>query len=803
LFERNRTASLSIDAGEQQVVHTAAALLRRDVQAVFGATLRLASGSEPVDIVAGTVGVSSGISRMVAGGQVDVSAIAGKWEAFLLATVEAGGRRTLVIAGSDSRGTAYGLLELSRLIGVSPWHYFADATPAQAERYDFPSVRLQQSPSVRYRGVFINDEDWGWMPWATQTLTQSAKGAVGAEAYEKLFELLLRLRANTLWPAMHECTVPFYFVEGNKEMADKYGMVVGTSHCEPLMRSSASEWDAAGKGDYNYVTNREEVLSYWADRLKELQGSDNIFTIGMRGKHDGMMQGVRTLEEHKLQLSRIIPDQQELLRRYVNPDPSKVAQAFIPYKEVLDVYDAGLEVPDYVTLVWCDDNYGYIRRLSNERERLRQGGAGVYYHVSYWGRPHDYLWLASTSPALMHTEMKRAYEHGADRLWILNVGDVKPAEYLTEFFMDMAWNIHLCDNKSVFSHLEAWTAREFGASNAERITSVMKTYYRLANVRKPEHIGWSRVEEGGYPRGLTPVKDTEFSPALNGELPRRLQAYADIEATVKQVSATMAASKRSAFFQMVEYPVRGASLMNQKWLNAQMSRRYAGSDKDKAQEYAAKSLAAYEEIRQITDEYSRMENGKWAHIMDFQPRNLPVFAKPQLPALDSLFAGHEVKEQNPAAKPAAGGVVALQAWQATNGTSRQRIEGLGHSFAAVPVKQDDSLIFELTVPAAGEGSIRVAAIPNHDVDGQGMKIAVTVDGALLPVADYSVEGRSETWKNNVLRGQAVATFKCRFNKAGRTVVSVKALTPYVILDQIMLVAGDADNFYEFPTSVEK
>ncbi|MDR1672055.1 MAG: glycosyl hydrolase 115 family protein [Bacteroidales bacterium] len=788
-----------MDSGEDQVVHTAVALLRRDVERVLGASLRVTdqSAAQEVQIIAGTLGRNPEIDRLMGRRRIDVSAIKGKWEAFLMVAVPE--ERLLCIAGSDSRGTAYGLLELSRMVGVSPWHYFADVTPDQADRFPLPEVKTQQSPSVRYRGVFLNDEDWGWMPWATQTLTPaSAKGAVGPEAYEKLFEILLRLRANTVWPAMHECTVPFYLVKGNKEMADKYGIVVGTSHCEPMLRCSASEWDLTGKGDYNYVTNRNAVIDYWTDRLKELKGSDNIYTIGMRGKHDGMMQGVRTQDEHKLYLTQIIRDQQELIRQYVHPDPSLVTQAFIPYKEVLEVYDAGLEVPDYVTLVWCDDNYGYIRRLSNDRERLRSGGSGVYYHISYWGRPHDYLWLASTSPALVHAEMKRAYQHGADKMWILNVGDLKPAEYLTEFFMDMAWNIRFCEQdgaeQSVFEHLKGWAAREFGKQSAAEITSVMKSYYRLANIRKPEHMGWSRVEESGYPRGLTPVTDSEYNPEFNDELQRRIRDYLSLEERVRQLKQSMPENRKSAFFQLVEYPVRGASLMNRKWLYAQLAHYYADTDSRKAKTCADESMSAYHEIERITDNYSRMENGKWQRMMDFQPRKLPVFAMPEFRQQDSLPHGGNhavVREQS----PQQGFAIAQNAVQSV--VPRNGIEGLGHSFAAVPLPQHDSLRFTFNVPREGDVWIKVAAIPNHDVDGQGMKIAVYADGTPLPVADYSVEGRSEAWKQNVLRGQAITVFKHRFAKAGNVTITVKALTPHVIIDQIMLDTADA-RFYEFP-----
>jgi tetratricopeptide (TPR) repeat protein len=791
LFEKNGTTYVYVSKNEKQVVYSAFTMLQNDVKAVFDADLQLTGNREQAQII-----VSSS------------DKLQGKWEAFQIASQS----NKLVISGSDARGKAYGILEISRMFGVSPWEWWADVTPEKQNLLLLSDIKEGlQSPSVQYRGIFLNDEDWGLLPWATQSWNYELidgvkfsdnprwKGAIGAAAYEKIFQLLLRLRANTIWPAMHECTVPFYFVKGNREMADKYGIVVGTSHCEPLMRNSASEWDVSGKGDYNFISNRQNVLDYWSERLQELQHSENIFTVGMRGKHDGMMQGVKTPEEHKNALSQIIPAQQGLLGKYISPKPEEIPQVFIPYKEVLEVYDNGLYVPDYVTLAWCDDNYGYIRRLSDGQEQKRSGGSGVYYHVSYWGRPHDYLWLASTSPALVYTEMKRAYEHHAKKLWILNAGDIKPAEYLTELFMDMAWNIEAINSETVFSHLTRWAEREFGKQNAGAITAVMKEYYRLANIRKPEFTGWSRVEESGYGRGgFTPVKDTEYNPAFNNELQQRIDDYLSLEQQTAKIKQNIPADKMSAFFQLVEYPVRCASLINQKWLYRQLSDYVLRmGNTEKAKEYAAESLDAYNLIDTLTVEYNALENGKWLGIMDFHPRDLPVFAKPEFPQLDFSVTGKPIGiEQQTQRRPVY--VAARNASQADNISSAGTIiEGLGHSFSAIQMQQGSELTFMFDIPAPGEYRIKIATLPNHDVDRNGMKIALSVDGKNIQEFDYRAIGRSETWKENVLRGQAVAIVEHHFREAGKVNVSVKALTPYIILDQIMITGGN-DDFYEFP-----
>jgi hypothetical protein len=386
---------------------------------------------------------------------------------------------------------------------------------------------------------------------------------------------------------------------------------------------------------------------------------------------------------------------------------------------------------------------------------------------------------------------------------VLNVGDLKPSEYLTEFFMDMAWNIHLLEEKgseqSVFTHLNRWIEREFGTQKTPEITSVFKSYYHLANFRKPEHTGWSKVEESGYPRGLTPVINSEYNPNFNNELQNRIAHYQSIEEQVKQLRQFIPAHKRSAFFQLVEYPVRGASLMNRKWLYAQLADYSTNSDLKQAKAYAEKSLQAYKEIEQITNDYAHIENGKWNRMMDYQPRKLPVFDAPIFTTLDSLIA---LKQQPVCPLEVASQknvVLALNAKQAINLSNPQKIiDGLGHSFAAVQMEQGDSLSFVFNLSETGEGRIKIATIPNHDVDGNGMRISLSVDGKELPSLDYRVSGRSEIWKQNVLRGQAISTVTYHFLKPGKTTITLHALTPHIIVDQIMVEVGRRENFYEFP-----
>ena len=338
--------------------------------------------------------------------KLPIEKIIAKPDAFWMGTR----RGKVVIVGSNGRGTAYGILELSRKAGVSPWIDWGDVTPLRKNYLALDDkFEILQRPSVDYRGVFINDEDWSSRVWDKQLVDRHSKtGVIGPRYYHRLFQLLLRLRANTLWPAMHEGTKGFFQVKGNREVADSFDIVVGSSHCEPLLRNNVAEWDSKTMGHYNWVTNRKQVEQYWRERVQETAHMDALYTLGMRGIHDGAMEGVGSGAAQVSALQSVIDEQRKILRQTVNHDLKKVPQVFIPYKEVLHAYESGLKVPDDVTLMWCDDNYGYLTRLPDAAEQRRSGGGGVYYHLSYWGRPHDYLW----PPPSLVLSIRRCARHG-------------------------------------------------------------------------------------------------------------------------------------------------------------------------------------------------------------------------------------------------------------------------------------------------------------------------------------------------------------------------------------------------------
>ena len=744
---------LACDNAEEKVVQTALKLFIRDYQSVFSASA--AVDARQGNIIVGTVGKSPLLKAVSA----DVSALTGKKQAFLLQVLPDG---KLLVAGSDSHGTAYGIMELSRLIGVSPWEWWADVTPEKKTSFVLSAeYQTLQSPSVEYRGIFINDEDWGLMPWSSQTYEPSdIKGHIGPKTNARIFELLLRLRANTYWPAMHECTLPFFLTEGNRKVAEEYGIFIGSSHCEPMVCSAAGEWRRRGQGDYDYVNNSASVYKFWEDRVKEVAQQGNIYTLGMRGVHDGQMQGAKTVAEQKAVLERVLKDQRGLLQKYGNKDVTAIPQAFIPYKEVLDIYNAGLQVPDDVTLIWCDDNYGYIRHFPTAEERARKGGNGIYYHVSYWGRPHDYLWLGTFSPYLLHQQMKLAYDRGIQKMWVLNVGDIKPAEYQIELFLDMAWNIDEVNEIGVTAHLKSWLGREFGSNCAEELLPAMEAHYQLSYIRKPEFMGNTREEERDPKYKV--IKDLPWSEQTISE---RLRSYTVLSDVVERMESNIPADRQDAYFQLVKYPVQAAAQMNRKILTAQLARHSKADWKQ--------SDAAFDSIASLTQQYNSLQNGKWNRMMDFQPRKLPVFKR---------------VEHTAATEPMVTDRKILCKWNAMECTYGKPVpcEGLGYERKAAGSRKGSSLTFAFDDYGKDSVEVEIRLLPSHPLDEKQLRFAISVDEAVPQTVSYETKGRSEEWKENVLRNQAIRKVTLPINKQASHKLVITALDEGMVLDQVIL-----------------
>ncbi|GAA3638203.1 glycosyl hydrolase 115 family protein [Flavivirga jejuensis] len=633
IVDNTKSTSILIDKKDAKVVEIASQIFAEDVFKISDKKISVITKktNQSHVIIAGTIGKNKYIDALISSGKINVSELKGQWERYAIQVVNSplkGIDKALVVVGSDRRGTAYGILELSRMIGVSPWEWWADVTPEKKNEISL-SIKsvVSKVPSVKYRGVFLNDEDWGLQRWAALNY-EPETGDIGPKTYAKIFELLLRLRANTIWPAMHSSTKPFYSYPKNKEIADNYAIVIGTSHAEPMLSNINTEWDHETMGEYRYDTNSETIKGLFKKRVKETSKYEGIYTTGMRGEHDSpMIVGEDDTDAQVQLLEKVITDQRNILKKETKKNPNKIPQAFVPYKEVLKYYQSGLKLPEDITLVWTDDNYGYIRQLSNLEEQKRPGGAGVYYHTSYWGRPHDYLWLNSTNPVLMWEEMSKAYEFKSRNIWILNCGDIKPHEYNIELFLDMAWNMgDFKKSSSVKSHTIQWAAREFGKNTSEEITDLLFENNRLAFIRRPEFMAWSQVEP------VTKSGETELTQFHYGdEVDARINTYQHLVETTEKLYGKINENRKAAFYQLVYYPVIGASKLNQKWLYSFKNKFTAKQGRESANYFGEQSIKAYQRIKKETDYYNKtLQNGKWDHIMTMAPRFLPVFSEPAL-----------------------------------------------------------------------------------------------------------------------------------------------------------------------------
>jgi hypothetical protein len=540
LADGKTAANVAIDRNDFPLIEVAAGMFADDVQRVVGIRPAISEHLGSYSIIVGTLGHSSLVDTLAKEGKLQhLDEIKNRWEGTLWQVVNQpfpGVDQALVIVGSDRRGAAYGLMEISRKIGVSPWYWWADVPVKHAQALALKLEGAQWDvPAVRYRGIFINDEDWGLNPWAAKTF-ESKLGNIGPKTYAKVFELMLRLRLNYLWPAMHACSAEFDSHPENIELADRFGIVMGSSHCEPMLCNNV-HWDEATRGKWDYTLNRDAIYSYWENAAKTRGQTEAVWTLGIRGIHDRAMEGPNVLSQRIDTVTQVLKDQRSLLNQYVSKQWGPIAQCFVPYKEVLPIYDAGLKVPDDVTLVWVDDNFGYIRRLSAPAERTRSGGAGVYWHLSYYGGPHSYTWINTTAPALIWEEFHKAWENEARTLWIINVGDIKPMEIGIDYFSKLAWSADTFGPDSQPSHLREFARENLGANLENPVAELLTQYYHLGTIRKPE------------------LMDRNWALSLTSTEAANLETqYRDLVERTQTINGTLLATERDAFFETVGFP---------------------------------------------------------------------------------------------------------------------------------------------------------------------------------------------------------------------------------------------------------
>jgi hypothetical protein len=594
LSASGKSTSLYADANDYPGVMRAVTNLQTDIKAVTDSEPLLITSPKSLQgalVIAGTIGKNALIDQLIKNKKLDVADVNGKWETFIIQVVDnpfPKVKRALVIVGSDKRGTIYGVYELSKQIGVSPWYWWADVPVKKSKSLFVNPIRYYSGePAVKYRGIFLNDEEPALGRWAVANY-----GGFNHQFYEKVFELLLRSRANFLWPAMWWASFnsddPL-----NPKLADEYGIVMGTSHHEPMSRAHA-EWKPFQGGAWNYENNETKLRDFWTQGIKRMGSYETLLTIGMRGDGDEAM----TDKTNIALLERIVKDQREIITQTTGKKANDVPQVWALYKEVQDYYDQGMRVPDDVTLLLCDDNWGNVRKLPKLTEQKRAGGYGIYYHFDYVGGPRNYKWVNTNSLPRIWEQMNLSYQYGADRVWIVNVGDLKPMEFPISFFLDYAWAPNKIGAGDLQNYTEQWCAQQFGVQHAKEIAECISQYGKLNARIKPELLNEETYSLENY---------DEFVTVLNEYKSLRDKALA----LQKEISI----EQQEAFYQLVLHPALACTNLYEMYYYVALNHKTASLNQKVANEYADKAKELFKNDSLITLDYHSRNNGKWNKMM--------------------------------------------------------------------------------------------------------------------------------------------------------------------------------------------
>ena len=779
LIQEGRPVPILVDPADDPAVQRAARDLASDFGRVSGTDARLlAMPEQPAQalVIAGTIGRSPIIDRLVKAGKLDVAGVSGRWEAYVLQVVDRplpGTARALVIAGADRRGTVFGIYDLSQGIGVSPWYWWADAAPRRHTRLYAAPGRTVQAPAVKYRGLFLNDEEPALGGWARKTF-----GGLNHKFYARVFELILRQRGNLLWPAMWGKSF-FEDDPENARLANEMGVIVSTSHHEPLMRAQ-QDWHTHQGGAWDYTKNGERLRAFWREGVARTNAMDRLVTIGMRGDGDQpMTQGTAT----KL-LETIVADQRRIIAEATGRPAADTPQVWALYKEVQDYYDAGMRVPDDVTLLFSDDNWGNIRRLPDPGQ-ARAGGTGVYYHFDYVGDPRNYKWIDTVQLGRVAEQMRLAYDHGARQLWIANVGDLKPLELPTGFFLDYAWNPDAWPVERISDYASDWSARQFGPEHAREIGAVLTRYGDLAARRKPELLApetygldeWERVSA-------------------------EWQALAD---EARRIGRLLPARDRDAYLELVLHKVLAFANLHELYRVVALNRAHAAAgfaDADALAEQARRLFAWDAELRRL---YEGAAGGKWPEMMAQTHIGYSGWQQPERDVMPEL--GMLAGPGTPAAPlpPARWNAVAIAATRFARavpaaGLAWRTIPHLGRTGAAVAAfpmtapapatGQGPRLDYTVSIPQAGEVTLEVEAAPDLDVSGRArLRYAVALDREAPQVVNLLSGETSASWAKAVAENVRRGTTRHQVASAGRHVIHIWAVDPQLVFERIVAAWG--------------
>jgi len=812
LIANGRPATVVIDAAADPAVRDAAQGFSRDLAAVAGTTARAvatAPAPGPALVVIGVLGHSPLIDRLVADRRIAASDLAGRWEAFRQVVVDdpfPGVARALVIVGADRRGAAFGAYDLSEKIGVSPWSWWADV-PVRRQRDVFLTAGTRtDAPQVRYRGIFINDEDPAFGTWA-----KTKFGGVNADAYAHVFDLILRLKGNFLWPAMWGKSIA---ADDPRAMplADAKGIVLGTSHHEPMTRAQA-EWhkpDAGSTtgGAWDYTTNANNLRAFWRGGIERMmskgdgKGYDQLVTLAMRGDGDEpMAEGTATQL-----LQTIVADQRRIIADVTRRPVEQTPQVWALYKEVQDYYDHGMKVPDDVTLLFSDDNWGQIRRLPTATAP-RAGGYGVYYHFDYVGGPRNYKWLNTNQVEKTWAQMDLAFNRGARQIWVVNVGDIKPMEYPIDFFLKMAWNPQAMTPEALAAYPAAWGTANFGAKLGAEIGALVTDYSRLAARRKPE-----LVDPASFTLGA--VTPTTLD---GGDWASIVDEWDALSRRMEATRGRLAPDQRDAYFQLVEHPVAAMTNLYRLYYAVAWNRRLAPAGDARANAFADQAEAAFRRDGDLVRAYHALGGGKWDGMMLQTKFGYTSWRDPKtdvMPAVTRVPGAAAPIRFVTAPAPASPTWAAAEAVGFTRATGGKgltwrAIPRLGRTAGAVgafpqgrpatTAADGVRLDYDLTLASGGDATVRLYMIPALDTRGAtGMKIGVSVDDGPVRTLTMNLKVDAPNWTQAVKDNAYPLDAPVGPLAAGRHTVKLWRIDDNMLVQKLALFTGELPARYLGP-----
>lgn len=804
---------LYVEEGDHAVVQKTATLLQQDLLSVTGKKPSLVHRL-PVTgnvIIIGTVGKSKLLGQLISEGKMKVDSIRGKWEAYQLQVVTKpfpGIARALVIAGSDRRGTAYGVLELSRQAGVSPWYWWADVpVPKKAALYYTGGIQ-RDAPAVKYRGIFINDEAPALSGWSREKF-----GGFNHSFYEKVFELILRLKGNYLWPAMWGSA----FNDDdtlNPVIADQYAIVMGTSHHEPLVRAH-DEWRRYGSGKWNYDSNEVKLRAFWTEGIRRMGNRENVVSIGMRGDGDEPM----TKGTAIALLERIVKDQRAIIQDVTGKPASETPQLWALYKEVQDYYDKGMRVPDDVTLLLSDDNWGNIRKLPRLTDKPRTGGYGIYYHYDYVGGPRNYKWINTNNIARVWEQMHLAWEYGARQIWIVNVGDIKPMEFPVSFFLDYAWKPTKWNEDNLNSYYTEWATRQFGALHAREIGDLLRVYAQYSARRKPELLNADTYSLHNY-----------------NEWSRVVREWNDLLQQAESVQKKLPKEQEDAYFQLVLHPIKAFANLHQLYQAVALNKWFASNKDLTANRWADSAKQYYIRDSLITREYHQLGNGKWNHMMDQTHIGYTYWQQPPFNSLPKVeYIAKEDAREGPtridlplrSAVPMIpaieksplfyeyDGYVSMEAQHWTRaynagGVQWKIIPGIGRTAsgittfpvtAALPLSASSPHVeYQFYTYDSSKASVQLFFSPTLNVhNDEGLQVAVSIDGEAPQVTSLNKDDNNgNTWNGWVASNIILKTSEHRLSAPGKHVLKYWMISPGVVLQKLVIDLGGLKPSYLGP-----